>query len=106
MSEFQNPVQLLADLVKALDNAHISSWQSTAAWDEQLKAAREYIAKQRGLVSAVGHELLRLEQQRDDLLTALESLIDMDVAYNRGPKVARAVENAIALIGKVKGGAE
>lgn len=39
----KNPNQLLADLVEALDNAFISSWQSTAAWQEQLDAAREYL---------------------------------------------------------------
>ncbi len=34
---------LLADLVKALDNAFISSWQSTAAWRKELDAAREHV---------------------------------------------------------------
>lgn len=38
-----NPNQLLADLVKALDGAFISSWQSTAAWQKELDAAREYV---------------------------------------------------------------
>ena len=33
--------QLLADLVKALDGAFISSWQSTAAWQKELDTARE-----------------------------------------------------------------
>lgn len=35
--------QLLYDLVKALDNAFISSWQTTAHWDKELDAAREYV---------------------------------------------------------------
>ena len=39
----KNPNQLLDDLVKALDNAFIGSWQSTAAWQKQLDAAREYL---------------------------------------------------------------
>ena len=43
MADFENPNQLLADLVKALDSAFISSWQSTAHWREQLDAAREYL---------------------------------------------------------------
>ncbi len=43
-----NPNQLLADLVKALDEAYISSWQSTAAWQKQLDAAREYVEKMKG----------------------------------------------------------
>jgi hypothetical protein len=34
----------LADLVSALNGAYISSWQSTAAWQKQLDAARDYLA--------------------------------------------------------------
>lgn len=41
--DFVNPVQLLAELVYALDNAYTSSWQSTAAWQKQLDAAKEYL---------------------------------------------------------------
>ena len=37
--------KLLAALVEALDGAFISTWQSTAAWQKQLDAAREYIAQ-------------------------------------------------------------
>ena len=33
----------LRALVEALDGAFISSWQSTAAWQQQLDAAREHI---------------------------------------------------------------
>lgn len=40
-----NPNQLLADLVKSLDNAFICNLQSTADWSDQLAAAREYIEK-------------------------------------------------------------
>ena len=36
--------ELLMELVKALDGAFISSWQSTAAWSKQLEDAREYLA--------------------------------------------------------------
>lgn len=36
----------LRELVKALDGAFISSWQSTAAWKKQLDAASEWL-KQR-----------------------------------------------------------
>ena len=39
------PVYLLRELVKALDGAFISSWQSTAAWSKQLDAAREYLTE-------------------------------------------------------------
>lgn len=40
-----------------------------------------------------------------ELLDALQSLIDMDVAYQRGPKVWEAVENARAAIAKATGDA-
>ena len=43
-----NPNQLLADLVKALDEAFICDMQSTAAWDTQLDIAREYIERIEG----------------------------------------------------------
>ena len=46
---------------------------------------------------------LQLEKQRDELLAALESLIDMDVSYQRGRKVVEAVENATVVIARVKG---
>lgn len=35
--------ELLVDLTQALDNAYISSWQTTAAWQEQLDAALEFL---------------------------------------------------------------
>jgi len=38
-----------------------------------------------------------------ELLEALQSLIDMDVAYKRGPKVEDAVEAARAAISKATG---
>lgn len=34
---------LLLELVEALSGAYISSWQSTAAWQQQLNAARDYL---------------------------------------------------------------
>ena len=46
MTEYTNPVQLLADLVAALDRTSWSSWQSTATFDTQLTKAREYINQQ------------------------------------------------------------
>lgn len=39
----KDALPLLADLVKALTNANISSWQSTAAWDKELAAAQQYL---------------------------------------------------------------
>lgn len=44
-TDHANPNELLADLVRALDNAFISSWQSTAAWNNELAAAREYVER-------------------------------------------------------------
>ena len=46
MTNYENPVQLLADLVLALDNTTWSSWQTTASFDAELCAAREYLDKQ------------------------------------------------------------
>lgn len=37
--------RLLRELVAALDGAFISSWQSTAAWANQLDAANIHIQK-------------------------------------------------------------
>ncbi len=37
-------IEHLRALVDALDNAFISVWQSTAAWQKELDAAREYLA--------------------------------------------------------------
>ena len=34
---------LLRELVKALDEAFISTWQSTAAWQKQLDEARAFL---------------------------------------------------------------
>lgn len=35
----------LRALVDALDGAFISTWQSTAAWQQQLDAAREFLSR-------------------------------------------------------------
>lgn len=35
--------ELLLALVKAMDNAFISSWQSTAGWQKELDEAKEFI---------------------------------------------------------------
>lgn len=40
-----NQNELLANLVKALDSAFISTWQSTAAWQKELDAARAYVER-------------------------------------------------------------
>lgn len=43
MSNLTAAEMLLRDLVNALDNAFISTWQSTHAWQQELDAAREYL---------------------------------------------------------------
>lgn len=40
------------------------------------------------------------DKTRDELLDALQTLVDMDIAYQRGPKVSEAVENARAVIAR------
>ena len=40
-----NPNQLLKELAEALNNAFISTWQSTAPWQKQLDAANAYLEK-------------------------------------------------------------
>ena len=46
--KMDNPNQLLDDLVKALDSTNWSSWQTTANFEKQLEAAREYVEKLKG----------------------------------------------------------
>lgn len=36
---------LLEDLVKALDNAFISTWQSTHYWQKELNEAKEFLTE-------------------------------------------------------------
>ena len=35
--------QLLAELVHALETSYISSWQTTAGWQKQLDAAKNFL---------------------------------------------------------------
>lgn len=49
--------------------------------------------------------IAQLTSQRDELLAALEYLVDMDVSYKRGQKVEDAVEKAKCAIASVKCGA-
>ena len=43
LADKQNALELLHDLVTAMDNSFISSWQTTAGWQKQLDAAREFL---------------------------------------------------------------
>lgn len=38
--------QLLKDLAEALDNAYISSWQTTSGWRKELDAALDYLDRE------------------------------------------------------------
>jgi hypothetical protein len=51
----------------------------------------------------INPEDARLIAAAPDLLEALQSLIDMDVAYQRGPKVEEGVQVARAAIAKATG---
>jgi len=53
-------------------------------------------------VKEAAAELRRLHEVNAGLLEALKNLIDMDVAYQRGDKVAQAVESARAAISKAE----
>jgi len=57
----------------------------------------------RHIAAASPANVLSLLDQRDDLMTALEALLDMDVAYQRGPRVQEAVAVARVAIAKAKG---
>lgn len=50
----------------------------------------------------IATELRRLHRINTNLIWALKALIDMDVAYQRGDKVAQAVESARAAIAKAE----
>mgnify|MGYP003597877444 FL=1 len=39
----KDAIELLKSLTEALNNAYISSWQSTAAWSEELEAANDFL---------------------------------------------------------------
>jgi hypothetical protein len=51
-------------------------------------------------IGASAAELRRLHEVNAELLEALNRLMDMDVAYNRGPMVEDAVTKARAAIAK------
>lgn len=56
-----------------------------------------------GRIDGTGMANAHLIAAAPDLLDALQSLVDMDVAFQRGPKVDNAVENARAAISKAIG---
>lgn len=74
-------------------------------WARESQKHKSYCVAPIGSVFAVNalcDAYEEIEKQRDELMAALESLIDMDVSYQRGRKVVEAVENAIDTIARVK----
>lgn len=51
--------ELLRDLVGALDNAYISSWQTTAGWQKELDAASSWLNEQSDDDNGVKNERTR-----------------------------------------------
>ena len=43
--KYDNPVEILANLVEALNSTSWSSWQSTAKFSDELLVAEEYLSK-------------------------------------------------------------
>ena len=39
----KDAIELLKNLTEALNSAYISSWQSTAAWSQELEAANVFL---------------------------------------------------------------
>ena len=47
----KDAIELLKSLTKALNNAYISSWQSTAAWSQELEAAVAFLVSLENQIS-------------------------------------------------------
>ena len=73
-----------------------TEWVQQTAQPNELGMHRADVLRQR---------IDRLHAVNAELLESLKSLIDMDVAYQRGPKVEDAVEKARAAIAKAGGAA-
>lgn len=43
--KYDNPVEILANLVDALNSTYWSSWQNTANFSDCLRVAEEYLSK-------------------------------------------------------------
>lgn len=39
----KDAIEILRNLTEALNNAYISSWQSTVAWSQELEAANAFL---------------------------------------------------------------
>lgn len=87
-------------------------WESTASTPEDgfecffIHAGEGYSQRQIATVDGPqndkGEANARLIAAAPELLEALKTLIDMDVAYQRGDKVVQAVESAKAAIAKAE----
>lgn len=65
---------------------------------------QKQLATERASMFAESQRKQQLEQQRDELLEALESIIDLHDSASRGKQVAETIGKARAVIQKVRGG--
>lgn len=63
MTTTQTSADLLTELVGALDSAFISTWQSTADWQQQLDRAKDHLKAE------------RIRDAAPELLAALEDML-------------------------------
>ena len=90
-----------------IENCSLTDNMENKAIRDQHRALFAEMVKKTGshqsVLDRMLQELSEVTKQRDEFVSALESLLDMDVAYNRGQKVVDAVANAEAAIASVKG---
>ena len=85
----------MSKIIAAAKEAGFAEWENTDSPEFLALIAEFYtIAFAAGAASR--------DAEIEELAAALESLIDMDVAYQRGRKVVEAVENACAVLAKVR----
>lgn len=108
MTTKHTPTELLAELTGALDNAFISTWQSTAAWQRQLERANQYLAGER--VRDAAPELLEpLDELLTDMVIAQGNMRDAAKHDQRWEGCAEAIQPRVdaarAAIAKATGSA-
>lgn len=65
MNQNKSAYKLLSELAAALDGAFISTWQSTAAWQEQLDAALIYLEEQHGVEVVSDEYILTVDDYKE-----------------------------------------
>ena len=97
MTTTQTSADLLTELVGALDSAFISTWQSTADWQQQLDRARDHLKAE------------RIRDAAPELLAALEDMLSgwKYIRESHGDLYGvgwdRAQDNAESAIRKARG---